>query len=459
MWGLGTRLVRDLATLTQRNTWIMATDETSEPAAKRAKLRLQLKNGHECIFTKDLPEHLQVECSICLCVLDNPHMIDCKCGAIFCQLCIQPTLNEKRPCPLCNNPFSLSIPNPSVQRGINSLQVYCSLREAGCEWVGELRALPEHLNDDIRLDNYKSSGCPFLQLKCCYCSKEFKRQYVLEHEKNKCLKRPYKCDTCNEFESTYEAVTTEHVNICPCGLVPCPNDCGVVELQRKNLDDHLATTCPLEMVSCSFSYAGCKEKLPRKDMPAHISDSLVVHMSLQALNHQKELNELKSMHQKELTELKSQIRELRTHLWIMPVNIMLDGFALKKAEGKRWSSHSFYTHLQGYKLYLSVYCNGNRSGAGTHVSVYIHLKSGQYDDELNWPFCHSITIQLLDQKEGKDHHHHTSRFGDASAECTRRVGESWTGNSGWGLGTPCFISQSKLSPKYLVNDSLRFNIF
>ena len=417
-------------------------EEGQEPEAKRAKLRLQLKNGHECIFTKDLPEHLQVECSICLCVLDNPHMIDCKCGVSFCRLCIQPTLDEKRPCPLCNSPFSLSIPNPSVQRGINGLQVYCSFREAGCEWIGELGALAEHLNDDVKLDSYKISGCLFLQVKCCYCNEEFKRQYVIEHERNKCLKRPYKCDTCNDFESTYEDVTTKHINFCPCGLVACPNDCEVIALQRKNIDDHLATTCPLEMVSCSFSYAGCEKKLPRKDMPAHISDSLATHMSLQAINHQKELN-----------ELKTQIRDLRTHLWIMPMNIMLDGFASKKAEAETWSSHPFYTHIRGYKLCLSVYCNGNREEVGTHISAYVYLRLGEYDDELKWPFQRSITLQLLDQKEGKKHHDYTLRYDNAPDNVTRRPDK--VGNSGWGIP---FISHTMLSPKYLINDSLCFNV-
>ena len=433
--------MRIVATLTQQRD--MATDE---PAAKRAKLRLQLKSGHECIFTKSLPEHLQVECSICLCVLDNPHMIDCKCGASFCRGCIQPTLDEKRPCPLCNSSFSSSMSNPSVQRVINRQQVYCSFREIGCEWEGELGALAEHLNDDIKSDSYKSTGCPFLQLKCCYCGEGFKRRCVLEHEENKCMKRPYKCDTCNEFKSTYESVTTEHITVCPCGLVPCPNDCGVMEIQRQSVADHLATVCPLEMVSCSFSYAGCEEKLPRKDMPAHISDSLAVHMSLQAVNHQKELN-----------ELKSQIKELRTHLWIMPVNIKLDGFAAKKAEGKSWSSHPFYTHVRGYKLYLSVECNGDGKGAGSHISTYIHLESGEYDDELNWPFDHSITIRLIDQKEGKNHSDCTLDFDNAPDDCTERRVETFGDYSGWGRQR--FISHSKLSPNYLINDSLCFSVF
>ena len=373
-------------------------------------------------------------------------MIDCKCGASFCQPCIQPRLEEKKPCPLCNKLFTALFPARQLQRTLNSLQVYCSFKEAGCEWVGELGAIAEHLKDDVELDNYKSSGCLFLPLKCHFCKQEFQRQNVLEHETNKCLKRPFKCDCCNEYESTFEDVTTKHVNVCPCGLILCPNDCGV-SLQRKSMDDHQASNCPLEIVSCSFSYAGCEEKLSRKNMPAHISDSLAAHMSLQAISHQKQLE-----------KLETQIRELQSHLHvrIMPITILLDGFASKKAKGKSWSSSPFYTHLRGYKLYLSVCCNGSKDGEGTHISVFIQLMSGEHDDELKWPFRRSITIQLIDQKEGKDHLDNVVNFANAPDHCTRKVERYDFDHTGWGKVR--FIKHSKLSPKYLVNDSLYFTI-
>ena len=153
-------------------------------------------------------------------------------------------------------------------------------------------------------------------------------------------------------------------------------------------------------------------------------------------------------HQKELDKLKAEIRELHTHLWIMPVNIMLDGFASKKAEGKSWSSHPFYTHFRGYKLSLSVCCNG-KDDKGTHISVFAFLESGEYDDELEWPFQCSITIRLLDQKEGKDHYDRVLSFDEAPDDCRNK-------NSGWGI--PRFWSQEELSPRYLVNDSLCFNV-
>ena len=129
---------------------------------------------------------------------------------------------------------------------------------------------------------------------------------------------------------------------------------------------------------------GGEEKLPRKNMPSHINDTLAIHVSLQAVSYQKEIE-----------KLRAEITELRTHLWIMPITILLDGFASKKAAGECWSSHPFYTRLQGYKLCLSVSCNGYSEGKGTHISVYACVMSGDHDDELEWPFQRSVTIQKI----------------------------------------------------------------
>ena len=47
--------------------------------------------------------------------------------------------------------------------------------------------------------------------------------------------------------------------------------------------------------------------------------------------------------------------------------------------------------------------------------------SGEHDDELKWPFRRSITIQLIDQKEGKDHLDDFVNFANAPDHCTRKV--------------------------------------
>ena len=137
-----------------------------------------------------------------------------------------------------------------------------------------------------------------------------------------------------------------------------PNNCGE-SLQRKNVDNHLNSTCPLEVVNCSFSYAGCEESLPRKDMPAHINESLAVHMSLQAVSHQRQLEkletqnqELKAQNQKFENRIQNLEKEVltadyrsfvRAHLRILPVIIVTNKFSEKKMFRRVWDSEPFYT--------------------------------------------------------------------------------------------------------------------
>ena len=65
-------------------------------------------------------------------------------------------------------------------------------------------------------------------------------------------------------------------------------------------------------------------------------------------------------------------------------------------------SAPFYTSRFGYKLCLRLYMNGDGSGKGTHLSLFLSIMKGEYDSLLQWPFpCH-VTLMLLDQR-GQDH--------------------------------------------------------
>ena len=178
----------------------------------------QLNNGHDVLFKEKPSEHLPVECSICLCVLHEPRLIDCTCGASFCQQCIEPTLKEGKPCPLCISSFTTSFPDRRLQRTLNSLQVYCSFKEVGCEWVGELGGLCEHLNVSPS-DDYKDSGCPFVQLECCYCKEKFQRQFLLDHEKDACFSFKMVMTSClqkdllNTFQLNAQSASVSSMNL------------------------------------------------------------------------------------------------------------------------------------------------------------------------------------------------------------------------------------------------------
>ena len=52
---------------------------------------------------------------------------------------------------------------------------------------------------------------------------------------------------------------------------------------------------------------------------------------------------------------------------------------------------------------INVTAGGQISGAGTHVSVLVHLMRGEYDSRLVWPFRGDITIQLVNHNNDQDH--------------------------------------------------------
>ena len=267
-----------------------------------------LQGGYECIFVRHPPEILQTECPICLCVLKDPYLIDC-CGNSFCRTCIEPIKEESKPCPLCNVQFTATMPDKRLQRTLNELQVYCSHKEAGCEWIGELGSLTQHLNLNSQEEGDRLIGCQLVCIECAFCSEDIQRKDIEEHEEDTCPERPYNCEYCQEYESTHHDVKANHWPVCPFRPVPCPNQCGISP-KLKVLDDHIQNDCPLRVIDCAFKYAGCKERMPRKDMPDHITESLALHMSLQATNHQQELKKLTGR----ISELEIQLDEARLEL-------------------------------------------------------------------------------------------------------------------------------------------------
>ena len=62
----------------------------------------------------------------------------------------------------------------------------------------------------------------------------------------------------------------------------------------------------------------------------------------------------------------------------------------------------FYTHRYGYRMCLRLYPFGDGAGTGTHLSLFIVVMKGDFDEILEWPFKHKMTFQLLNQNGGKD---------------------------------------------------------
>ena len=204
------------------------------------------QGGHACEFVEKPPESTQSECPVCLQVLNDPYQVNC-CGYAFCRSCVERIQKDNKPCPCCNAERFDKFEDKRLKRSLYAFRVHCSNKEQGCQWVGELGQLDNHLNLSKSLQN-QLQGCQLSQIKCLHCSELFLRSDIEDHQNQKCHKRPFSCEYCKEFDSCYEEVATNHWPVCGSYPMPCTNKCGET-LQCQNLDNHIANDCPLTILS------------------------------------------------------------------------------------------------------------------------------------------------------------------------------------------------------------------
>ena len=265
--------------------------------------------------------------------------------------------------------------------------------------------------------------------------------------------------------------------------------------ELRELDDHLNLSpsadkalngCSFSIIDCPLMYAGCVHSCHRWEMCKHISEGAILHTLMQANVVQqlsRENSELKTTNtknealledlQQENQHLKLEVKRFekkvsdlhdqqlqmcQTGFPIGPVDFTMDNFQLRRDEDDYWYSLPFYTHPRGYKMCLGVNANGWGHGSGTHVSLYVFLMQGEFDDQLKWPFQGHVTIQLLDLEGGSDHL--TKKLDMTSQSlATQRVTKP--GKASTALGFTYFITHSELLEPmcpYLHHDSLQFRV-
>ena len=115
-------------------------------------------SGYDCEFVGEHPQE-QYKCPICLLVLRDPQQVTC-CGKSYCKVCIDRVVKDGKPCPTCNAVAFSIFPNKGLRRTLDGFRVYCSNKDEGCEWVGELGDIERHLNSKPSPER-QLEGCLF----------------------------------------------------------------------------------------------------------------------------------------------------------------------------------------------------------------------------------------------------------------------------------------------------------
>ena len=408
------------------------------------------RGGYDCEFVESPTSVLQTECPVCKLVLKEPCFISC-CGHKFCRECIERIEKDKKPCPLCNEPDFTFLRERGLERSLKDLEVWCSYRKEGCKWKRKLRELEKHLNQDPSSET-RQNGCNFVALECMHkCGERPQRRHMKTHETKQCKKRPYSCQHCNDYDSTFEDVTEVHYLQCGQYPVACPNDCDEHTVKRQKLESHVNEQCPLTIIDCPFRFAGCETQLPCKKMPEHTKEN-VIHLTLLATATQKENQELRH----ELGALKLEVQQLVSQSGF-PVD-----YRVKQTDEEVYLP-AFYTHSRGYRMCVNVYPNGYGDGKGTHVSIFTYMMQGPFDDYLKWPFRGEITIQIVNQVGDHDHVEKIIRYTDATSDdYAGRVTDKERADDGWGFHQVLAHNQLHYNARrrthYLKNNTLHIRV-
>ena len=436
-------------------SYVMSSHEQEKKREKMAASNKTSAGGYKCEFVQPYTEDFV--CKICKYVAREFSLTTC-CGETFCQSCISQVLEDKNPCPSCKEDRFATFQNPKYQRRILALEVCCTMKDRGCDWRAKLEHLEAHL--DIN-----TGECEYVDIECPNkCKQAVQKREMTNHLTNDCPKRDFYCQHCN-FKATHEVVCDTHWPECKNYPVQCPNACMVGAVERGDLDDHLKQ-CSLQEVECEFSYAGCKERLERQHMERHMQESTQKHLAMmsaatlrmsrefeQKLQEQREEfrgflerkeRETAELLQKKDEELDQKLRDkdekntaVQTQLQdkdkenegritdlerkfqernkkienmekalfcpIIPV-VLTAPNATRETQIKggvyvTWDSPTMSTHCHGYELSIQVCYNYTF----TYVGVRVCSMVGNYDDQLKWPVTCTITVQLLNQHQDKDH--------------------------------------------------------
>ena len=394
--------------------------------------------------------------------------------------------------------------NKAHQREINELEVYCTNKDAGCTWKGKVKNLETHTSDG-------EGSCEYVLVSCKWkCGEKLVRKDIVNHERQKCLKRPWYL----EFDDTQVQSLGERVHKLEETNLSLREQVKSLRTELRMVkNDNEKLQVEVEQLSTLQSGSGQRqeefetkvlaevEKLKKNEFVTKITslfneiqklkeDNLQLRDTVTKLT-QKEQSAHRSdhhdptqkkhddenVHSSTENDVPSQTSRTCDSQFnsdlageptsssknsIAPFSFTMKSFEHRKQHKIIWFSPSFYSHSCGYRMQLRVDPNGTQDGEGTHMSVYVYLMKGDYDDEVSWPFQGHVTVRLLNQNDDTNHYERVIDFPKGTNPLS--VGRVTVGGRvKAGHGYSQFIPHLDLSGdeqcQYLKDNCLKFIVF
>ena len=384
--------------------------------------------GYDLSFT-DPPDDLS--CMICHHVAKEAHQVEC-CGKVFCEKCIKETKKRIGSCPNCRaaepSKFKIFRDRTSGRR-IKHLKLSCDNEDRGCNWSGILDEYDAHMRE-----------CGFTVVECPSdgCTDKILKKFLHEHLSLACRRRLVECSVCKEKVVNEEIQS--HLTTCPDVEIKCT--CSA-KIYRRQLEAH-ENVCPKAIIVCPYSEVGCRTPCVfRKDLQKHLRE--------RTDRHYLEATDMADLLRKKVALVQEDIAFKSSP----PYTFKMTDYEGMKKSCRKWTSPEFYSRPGGYKMQMMVYPSG-LGDIKDCLSLYISIISGLQDRELYWPFAATVTVQILNQIEDKEHYSKSFRLAAAMApkenedegECNRR-------------GIPNFIAHHQLESgtrKYVDGGCVYFRI-
>ena len=381
-------------------------------------------------FVEQPPE--EYFCPVSFAVLLEPYQTRC-CGNHLSQEAYQRLQGQA--CPVCREENLTAVDDKFHKRKVLSLKVRCPHKAEGCEWEGELGSLEQHLNTNSS-KQLCAEECQYVDVDCPHsCGERFKRHALQLHVKD-CVSsmlaqevpklKVIVQEQSEQIKQDRDQIKQQGDQIKQQG--DQINQQG--ELIKHKEDQIKQQGDQIKQQGDQIKQQGDQIKQDRDQI--------------------KQQGDQIKQDRVQIKQLEEQIKTLMkfNKLVLPPVDIVMDEFRKRRWNDDDWYSPPFYSHLGGYKMCLNVCANGYGKGKGTHVSVFVCLMKGEFDDDLQWPFSGTVTIQLKGTNP-----QHLVLDDDDDVVCKPTEGR----NAGWGRSH--FISHHRLNNYLLLtNNKLEFCI-
>ncbi|XP_022668811.1 TNF receptor-associated factor 4-like isoform X2 [Varroa destructor] len=319
------------------------------------------------------------------------------------------------------------------------------------------------------------SCCPYEPVYCeSKCGMRIPRKLASEHLRAECVNRLTACPFCG-YDFVFDTLK-KHIPACPRFVADHVHKQQQQQQQQQQLqhveavpvthitskttrdlhlnnNNHTNGKLPLlnPMLPCVFKDIGCKFKGSAPALDQHLESSSRSHLALTC--------QIVSRQQAQISALRSALHNVTlnttgTMLWKVTDFYAKLGDARAK-EGYEVCSPPFMTSAHGYKLQASLFLNGNGSGEGSHLSVYIKILPGEFDSLLRWPFSLTVSFTLIDQPLNPDKACHIieSFVPDPTWKNFQRPSKE---PDALGFGFPRFVSHEMLKKCHYLRDGTLF---